>query len=394
MIVNKGFSFSNFVGKYAIVPDGESINTDPEDNLLIVTVFPGSLKKLYSQNSYDEGSIAYEFAAINVDNHDEILSFCNKYGLLLSNRIKANITNDYIFFKANKVSFAEVAPSAKDDIIYLHNFRREVLIIRHLLGLKAACDNEDAVGMIKHIVTILLAYTNKSCVPFDTETENFNYYFYRFMKKNNTDNKYYLEDHYFYIQDAAIDYLNDLDEYVEIVSCYDENYQSDFDYSGIFHSTWQTYHTILSNLLSVTQLQTDCNGEELHFTVPITTDVLKSSGLSLEKLKIAANVCISDLLNAQTRFVTPMLRYDDEQLIADWQITSLLEAMYMEILVTFSPNTQIKKCANPTCNFYFDVGVGNHRKIYCSPRCASLMAKRKQRERDKTKKSNSSSKLR
>ena len=358
----------------------------PEDNLLIVTVFPGSLKKLYSQNSYDDGSIAYEFAAINVDSNDEILSFCNKYGLLLSNRIKANVTNDYIFYKANKVPFNDVSTNAKDDVLYLHNFRREVLIMRHLLGLKAASDNKDAVEMIKHIVTILLAYTNNSCVPFDTETENFNYYFYRFIKENNEDNKYYFEGHYFHIQEAAIDYLNNFEEYITIVCNYNENYQGDFDSSGVFHSIWQIYHTILSKLLTVTKIQTDYNGEELHFTTPITVDLLNSVDLSMEKLKIASNVCISDLLNAQTRFVTPILRYEDEQLIADWQITSLLEAMYMEILVSFSPNTQIKKCANPTCNFYFDVGVGNNRKIYCSPRCASLMAKRKQRERDKAKK--------
>lgn len=103
LIVNKGFSFSNIVGKYAITTDKAQMNIKPEDNLIIQTIYPGNLKKLYSHNSYDEGSIAYEFAAIDINDLDDIISFCNKYGLILSNRLKANVTNDYIFFSSNKI---------------------------------------------------------------------------------------------------------------------------------------------------------------------------------------------------------------------------------------------------------------------------------------------------
>jgi len=142
-------------------------------------------------------------------------------------------------------------------------------------------------------------------------------------------------------------------------------------------------------LLSVTDVMTDCNGENIEYSVPITDDLLDKADITNEKLKIYAGICISDLMNSQTRFITPMLNFEDGSLISDWQISSLLEAMYMELMVTFSPNTQIKKCANPTCNFHFDVGIGNNRKIYCSRECAQLMAKRRQRSRDKAKKKTS-----
>ena len=105
------------------------MNSRPEDNLIIQTIYPGNLKKLYSHNSYDEGSIACEFAAIDINDFEDIFSFCNKYGLILSNRLKANVTNDYIFFKSNKMDFSEVVPASQYDYIYLHNFRREVTII-------------------------------------------------------------------------------------------------------------------------------------------------------------------------------------------------------------------------------------------------------------------------
>lgn len=119
MIVNKGFSFSNIVGKYAITADKAQMNSRTEDNLIIQTIYPGNLKKLYSHNSYEDGSIAYEFAAIDINDFEDILSFCNKYGLILSNRLKANVTNDYIFFKSNKIDFSEVVPASQYDYIYI-----------------------------------------------------------------------------------------------------------------------------------------------------------------------------------------------------------------------------------------------------------------------------------
>ena len=81
MIVNKGFSFNNMVGEYGIteLPHRRDIE---KTELGIETTYPGQLKPLYSQNSFEEGSIAYEFAAIDTNNIDEILNFCSKYGLL------------------------------------------------------------------------------------------------------------------------------------------------------------------------------------------------------------------------------------------------------------------------------------------------------------------------
>ena len=59
MVVNRGFLFSNIVGMYAIKPD-RATSKD-----CITAIYPGNLKRIYSQNSYEEGSIAYEFAALN-----------------------------------------------------------------------------------------------------------------------------------------------------------------------------------------------------------------------------------------------------------------------------------------------------------------------------------------
>ena len=72
MVVNKGFSFSNIVGKYAI-KEIKSNYTNRTTDLIISAIYPGNLKVLYSQNSYDEGSLAYEFSAINTDCIEEVI---------------------------------------------------------------------------------------------------------------------------------------------------------------------------------------------------------------------------------------------------------------------------------------------------------------------------------
>ena len=76
MVVNRGFSFSNIVGMYAIKPD----RTTSKD--CITAIYPGNLKRIYSQNSYEEGSIAYEFAALNPNDKEKMIEFCAHYGLL------------------------------------------------------------------------------------------------------------------------------------------------------------------------------------------------------------------------------------------------------------------------------------------------------------------------
>ena len=82
MVANKGFSFNNIVGMYAIkeMSTNHKLNST---NKIITALYPGNLKQLYSQNSYEEGSIAYEFQSIDTNDVEQIIQFCNQYGLLL-----------------------------------------------------------------------------------------------------------------------------------------------------------------------------------------------------------------------------------------------------------------------------------------------------------------------
>lgn len=152
-------------------------------------------------------------------------------------------------------------------------------------------------------------------------------------------------------------------------------------YKDIFQCTWQNYLSLLKEILSVANFSINDSMDRLSISCTLSDDLLSKTTLNPESIKQAGLSCISDFFNSYTRNITPELRYENDTLQYDWHISSLLEAMYMELMVSVSPNSQTKRCANPTCNSFFEVGKGNTRKIYCSQRCALLMAKRKQRER-------------
>lgn len=386
MVVNRGFSFSNIVGMYALKTKKSNYQNRLED-YIITAVYPGNLKQLYSQNSYEEGSIAYEFSSIDTTNTEQVISFCNKYGLLYSNRLIANKTNNYIFMKTYKSIFSEVVPDFSPDELPLDTFVEEVITMRRLIGLKAALDANDSVELLKQLLSLLLCYTGKTREPGNTETEFFNSLFYQYIRQH-------YDVHLVCISKLEDIYTDDLQAFLDDLYKYAHVDKADRwlqlplkldEYKYMNNCTWQNYHDIITNLLCKVAISTNANLSELYYSKPLSKELIASCGITESMLHRGAITCLADHFNSQSMLITPELRYENNQLSSDWKITSLLEAMYMELLVSFAPNTQVKKCANPTCNSFFDVGIGNSRKIYCSTRCATLMAKRKQRERDKDK---------
>ena len=66
-----------------------------------------------------------------------------------------------------------------------------------------------------------------------------------------------------------------------------------------------------------------------------------------------------------------------------WKIPNLITAIYFSIFF-LNPNfTLIKKCANPTCDAYFDVLNSNKKRIYCGPQCSNIISQRKYRKKSR-----------
>ena len=289
--------------------------------------------------------------------------------------------------KRTKSIFSEVVPNYEADEIYVNIFAQEVMTMRNLLSLKAGLDSNNPSEILKSLLSLLLCYTTKAEVENDSETERFTYYFYLYIDRKEKEEALTISnpDNF---HNYILDFLSELNYFIHAP-------KADFWLNGTFaeteltdmlHCTWQNYYDILHLLLEKTHISVNSDISELCYSVEITDDFIQSCGITDEMLHRAAMTCMSDIFNSETYLITPDLQYVNGKLSSDWHISSLLEAMYMELLVSFTPNTQVKKCANPTCNSFFEVGVGNSRKMYCSQRCSLLMAKRKQRERDKVKK--------
>lgn len=251
MVVNKGFSFSNMVGLYGIkeVPARYPKYTGSTE-MVIVELYPGKLTQLYSNNSYEEGSIAYEFAAIDTTNSQEIIDFCTKYGMLSSDRLIRNTSNDYIFLKTTKTIFSEVVPNYEPDETYVNIFTQEVITMRNLLQLKASLDTNDSVGILNSLLSMLLCYTTKAEIENDSETERFTYYLYLFIQRKEKEEALTIAEPELF--DSYVrDFLNELSFYIN-ASAGEWWLHGTFDkteLTDMMHCTWQNYHDILSLLL-------------------------------------------------------------------------------------------------------------------------------------------------
>ena len=103
----------------------------------------------------------------------------------------------------------------------------------------------------------------------------------------------------------------------------------------------------------------------------------------IQLYELAPQILI-DFLNEHMTRVNPKLNIgDDGKIYSEWEFSYLYDAMILEILLMISSNDTLKKCANPTCGNFFAPNWSHSNKIYCNKKCADIMVKRRQRQRDK-----------
>jgi hypothetical protein len=137
----------------------------------------------------------------------------------------------------------------------------------------------------------------------------------------------------------------------------------------------QTQHDFLNYILSKTSINSVESTKGVVLTKPLN---IRPSEDEVKTIIKAAKLIIKDEIDYHTRLISPV--YDLESMIGTWQIPNLITAIYFAIFFLNPSFTLIKKCANPTCDEYFDVLNSNKRKKYCSTRCSNIMSQRKYRE--------------
>ena len=389
MISNPGFSFKNIVGKHQILPSMEyelpawgSLYEDA-----IVCVGSPKLKDIYSEAkplSKEENSIALKFASINIDDNDEILDFCNKYGLLTSSYIFANFRNSYIFFNDTKAGFSQRIPLPYQEREWVITYKKSVLTMRFLIELDTAVRARNYQRIAEILCYICLDLT---CLEFENDdeslpTRNTETYQYRHSFTMCATRHGYVQffsdlnpDITEYILHFADDLLIDVE--LEKQHLRPRQYLQ-FDYPMWHHLTALFYGIAIQAHIFVHPLG------KVEFSKSFK-EIDLSNFIKPETLIALGRAAISDIFKEHLHTVFPEIEYANGLPSASWRIPTLLDAMFLELFFRFSPIGEIRKCADPKCGKFFEWSPSKPNQKYCDNICAMRVAKRNQRAREREK---------
>lgn len=409
MVVNRGFSFKNRVSEYKVV--GNKTKEEDKHTPYILESAQSHEEQIYSQNSYDEGSVAYEFSAVDFNDIDAIIAFSNKYGLLYEEKHEPESAYEMHLRETHKQSDSimqsifSLFPEKKVSYacLKLHSFRAEVKMMRLLISLKVALDSDNVPEMIKSVVLIfltrpanfeLISPEDNVTMALKTESERLRYFFHsyiafesRLQEENDFDAYAHMP-----IPKLVEGFIRELRLYrfMNKGNCssrlMDELFGPFRQYTDINSESWKVYLCLIAGALRLASVNQDKFGIRVDFDEDFNLENFNKINIKRERIVNIAKRCLADFMNGYLHDIRPEIRIENGNITADWNVPTLLQAMYMELQVAFAPNVQVKKCANPTCNYFFDMSDSRKNRIYCSPRCALLMAKRRQRLREKNKK--------
>lgn len=392
MLTNPGFTFSGISGEHKIVPTSQ---TDlpiwgPNYTEAIVCTYDGKLVKVYDNGpgfGFSDESVAMKFAAIDINEPQQIIDFCDANGMPSSMRQFGNFRNDYIFFEDDKDSFSKVIPLATNrERTWLFIVQRDIIRMNKCIKLNQAIQDKD----YPEIITILLYFCfNLYGLDFEgsnprTETFKFNHHFFRFAEENGYNKQYGLGN--LSIHNLIANFLSDIDNaFYESEMCNAFGFPHKDKYVEIYFSLWQHLHGIFSGVLQTTTIEEISPFGAVKLSTPISTEIMTDSDKD-SIIKTAKGV-FADLFKENLKSVYPEIVFTkDGNPESSWRIPSLIDAMYLELFFRFTPNSSVRKCANPTCPKFFTRTSSRPTKIYCDDDCAKLMAKRKERARKKANK--------
>ncbi len=405
MFLNNNFTFTNIKGTYHIgdlsVRDKYNRTIDNgETEKYIIASDETEIVTIQTNVDPNGNSIAMEFAAIDIFDEESIINFCNKYGLLFFNEDDAHETdnNDYIFEHAEKTryqksallsEYSELYSTGGSSITPLIIFQSYVVQIRKILDLSAAISNGDEMSIIKDIIWFCFGqydyYDDEELVP-STEFKRVNYDFREAVDSYIADGEVIVDQIPFF-SDLIKMFLDELSDDLVNIEKRKKHPNKCYSYSinhfDMYHKTWQNFYSVLKRLLERVQIKRiDPLGDVIFEKDPTLED--KAYICQQKEIVIdLGKAFLIDHFNDELFRIKPELSIDGNNIIQELKIPSLLETIYIDLFFRYTPFTNFRKCGNPTCNHVFQVSNTNSKKIYCSQRCSLLMAKRKQREREK-----------
>lgn len=364
MVVNNGFKFTN------VIFDNCWIDKDD-------IFFSGDFNYHKIYNTFSEENVLLDFLSIDTNDNDSVLNFIKRYGFILNlmspdnNNKSVNvgikisdeqINEDSIDINGNDVTIKLNYQNNATPFYIYHDmavFKRSHTRIKSIIELITALKTDNKSNILTH--TLFLALDQQ---PFNLDTIHFS---------------------------KSYELSYDLDQFASELCGLNKSLQAQIN--DALESPLDPHDDLvfpfLVELLKELKLICEivCISDEYFviFNKDIDSIISELSQNTHNTLKILAREVVRSEINLNLSSVTPILTLDNSNgFYGTWNIPDLLSALYLDIYLKQSSNTIYKKCSNPTCGLFFEVNPDNTVKKYCSTRCGQLMAKRKQREREKS----------
>lgn len=406
-----GFPVYNYVGKYKfdwyenncfIV--SEEANSSENDTSAL------EYKRIEIGKYIDDNFLVIEMANVNLKDDFSILAFCNKYGLTRSYAKLNDLQPGWapFYYLGDYEQYSKDFPFYYNDNMTLFEFKKHILAAKHYLKViteinswKEALENCNPASMLENLLPILL-FQRSHIFDFDdsapepiTITGRFQKLFLSMLHKHNLDieglklfdlinsiTSFLKKKQYELATISSDTSLTSKQVYDKFIS--QNNCRAQFAYDLGTH-----YVNCLVDFLYLTLAILEINDCKNVKTTKYGTIKIKSEIKIIpefvELMYLLAPGIISEMITEELSHLKLGIQYNGNYFEPKSDNFFLYDAMLMDLYITLSKKSIIRKCANPKCDCFFPC-IGHHNKIYCSTRCAQLVAKRNQRARDKKRK--------
>lgn len=405
MYFPNGFYVNNYVGTYEIAfspTHGEKVIVSKETLLDKNPKNRLKRRKIFESDSLEYEQIYTKFSNIKIKNDDEILKYCEKYGLPYSSQIikqkqlwmaegKANSNESNDADTTEDIPQLSMEQLEKRDYMTLKGFHRSVILVHRLLRLReltgAKTLNCSEYTELLSLLIFFLFFSHEYDFDYD-------------LREDEIPKTQLLRFQYAFQLVRHMNLLPVKATIAQQVGTFLHACQTAKQMRGKGIESKQLWAVIdsksVENVLKrfaflMVPLDGKCGSdrEDLfsgtsYGEILFKEDVIKAPDAKdrAETQRLGKEV-LCDVINDGLHAITPILRFEEPTLKGDWELNFQMAGIFMEIYMDITNQFLVRQCANPTCGNFFSVSRNRPNKIYCSRECALLVAKRKERARKK-----------
>src|SRR5699024_8790631 len=376
-------SFNGIVDPYTGDKTKELVLRNNNEKFRAAYLYGEGLKEISREKSGEKNNILGEFIGIDKNDLNSMMSFFKKYGFLLPlNSYEQFVTfqiDDVDYIKDNLEALINIFNAQDTDNINYKSLLDSVLFL--LLNEKRDITIEDNVCYSSSNNDLLHNIVNANKIRFDNKNN--------VVQINRTDGciipSYRVKD---YLLDEGINEVI-IDEYEDLMQ--NDDYSLSFlkqivkSYTSKKEAIFNEYECLIIDFLyhfsrrisiiTLDNVSLDMPFQEAVYEM-FTTG--KNSDLQHALLKISKYL-IEKELNHFLSEIKP--KYDANTMRPNWNLPSLLSAMYLSLFYLDSNQAMHRVCQNINCHQLFLVSKTNQVKKYCCVYCTNAVSQRRYRQK-------------